>query len=486
MDERERVLDAIDETIDRLEDDDDVAYAEVGGVYREKSDAVVTEDGVRDAQSFPETGLWMRVFANGAADYRYTSTLTEEAIEDVIGRVVRGGKYLAQDQPDRVDTMSLHRGVHVGWASEAVNDLPLEEKLDRLRDSFERATADLDVERVRLNYEDTHLDQSVVTTTGSSIRTVTDRAQVRTVLQPADAPKIQRHHGSTRGLGFFDELDDHFEDVAASARRLQSAESAHRTGEFDVVLSPRAAGQVVAFLARYLEQDVVYQGLSPYEVGQDVAPEGLTVEDTVHAGSWGATAYDAECRPTHPVTLVRDGTVENFLHNTATAAEEGVFPSGNAVQSIGLDAPPRIHARHLDVEDGDASADELRADAAVYVERFDEPWHRQEFERVQRTGQMPPSVMYAKKVDEKTVDLEDVGRAAFPVAEGYLLEDGARGARLSGVALEYTPDTLRGIDAVGSARATLTGVDEKHKSHLPYAVTAPAIRLRASLVEHGE
>lgn len=483
-DQRERVLDAMDETMDRLEDEEDVAYAEVGGVYVEKSDAVVTEDGVRTSTSFPETGVWLRVFANGAADYRYTTTLTDEAIEDEIGRAVRGGKYLAQEQPDRVDVSTLHRDVHQGWATEGVDERPLEEKLERLGDAFQRATGDIDVERVRLNYSDAHLDQSVITSSGSSVRTVTDRAQVQTVLQPADAPKVTRHFGSTRGLGFFEEVDDHFEDIAASVRRMREAASTTLTGEHDVVLSPRAAGQLLAFASHYLEQDVDYQGLSPYAVGERIGPDGLTVEDTVHAGSWAAAAYDAECRPTQPVTLVRDGVVENFLHNTASAAAEGVFPAGNAVQSLGLDNPPRIHVRHLDVETGDAAAEALRADATVYVEEFGEPWYSQEFERVQRPGFMPPSVMYAKKVDEKTIELEDVACASLPVAEGYRLDDGERGERLEGVALEYTPETLGRVDGIGRTRATHTGVDEKHKSHLPYAVTAPALSLRASLVEN--
>jgi TldD protein len=483
-DPRTEVLDAIDRALDRLEANDDVAYAEVGGVYQEKSDAVVTEDGVRNSLSFPETGLWLRVFANGAADYRYTTTLTDEALDDEIDRAVRGGKYLAQETPARVDTESIHRGVHDGWATAGVHEWNLDEKLDRLTAAFEDATDGVELERARLNYTDAHVEQSVVTTTGSSVRTVLDRAAVRTVVQPVDAPKIQRHYGTTRGLGFFDGLGDHFADVAESAARMRAADVTTPVGEYDVVLAPRAAGQLLAFVSRYLERDVAYQGLSPYEVGQRIATGGLTIEDAVHAGSWAAVAYDAECRPTHPVTLVQDGTVENFLHNTVSAAAEDVVPSGNAVPSVGFDSPPRIHARHLDVASGDRTTDNLESNAAVYVADFGEPWHDEEFERVQRAGVMPPSVQYAKTVDEKTIDFDDVGCARLPVAEGYRLENGERTRRLDGVALAYEPSTLERIAGIGRERTTITGVDEKHKSHLPYAVTAPALALRASLVEH--
>ncbi|RYJ14168.1 Zn-dependent protease [Halogeometricum borinquense] len=478
--ERDEPIAAMEWLLDRFEGDDDVAYAEVGALSQTKTDLVLTENGPRDELSFDETGVWCRVFADGAADYRYTTSLDEETLADVADRAVRGGEFLAQDDSARYDRLTTHQAVHGGWASGRIDDVALETKRSTL-ESCLAAVADA-VERCWINYDDAHIDSTAATTTGSTVRTTLDRANVTVTLSIRDGPTVRRHAGSTRGAVFLEELADVFADAAADVRTLANAETAAApTGETTVALTPRAAGQLFAFAARYLEADTHYMGLSPYDVGDEFGPDSLSVADTVHAGSWAARAYDAELRPTTPVQLIEGGTVTRLLHNTASAAEDDAFPAGHAVHSLGFDQPPRIHARHLDVAPGDANRATLRAGADVLVERFDDPWLRDEFERVQRSGVMPASALYAKDIDRKTEDRTACGQATFPIAEGYRLRDGERDGRVAGVSLAYGPETLRSITAIGAVRGTLTGVDEKHKSRVPYAVTAPGVRLRATL-----
>ena len=480
---REELLDAMDWLLDRFEDDESVAYAEVGAIDQVKTDLVVTDDGPRDKVSFDERGVCFRVFVEGAADYRYTSSLDEESLEDAADRAVRAGEFLAQDDPARFDQYTTHRGVHGGWATGGLDAVDLDTKVGTVEDALSAAD-DLDLDRRWVNYRDAHIESSLATTTGSTVRTTLDRASTRLILELEDGPTVDRHAGSTRGAAFLDTLPDVFEDAAADARALSAAtEAAPPTGETTVALSPRAAGPLFEFLSRYLEADVGYMGLSPYEVGDEVGPESIEIEDTVHAGSWAALGYDAELRPTTPVQLVEDGTVVRLLHNTVSAAEAGTHPHGNAVPSLGFEQAPRIHARHLEVAPGDATRTDRRAGADVLVERFDEPWLRDEFERVQRSGTMPASVLYSRTVDRKTEERADRGCAELPIAEGYRLSDGERAGRVTDVSLDYEPTTLHGATAVGAARGTVTGVSEKHKSRLPYAVTAPGVRLEGRLTD---
>jgi TldD protein len=480
---REELLDAMDWLLDRFEDDERVAYAEVGAIDQVKTDVVVTGDGPRDRVSFDERGVCFRVFVEGAADYRYTSSLDEESLADAADRAVRAAEFLAQDDPARFDQYTTHRGVHGGWAAEGLDAVDLDTKIGVVEDALSAAD-DVDLDRRWVNYRDAHIESSLATTTGSTVRTTLDRASARLILSLSEGPTVDRHAGSTRGAAFLEGLPEVFEDAAADARALSAAEAAPApTGETTVVLSPRAAGQLFGFLSRYLEADVGYMGLSPYEVGDEIGPASVEIEDTVRAGSWAALGYDAELRPTTPVQLVEDGTVTRLLHNTVSAAEAGTYPHGNAVPSLGFEQPPRIHARHLDVAPGDATRAELRDGADLLVERFDEPWLRDEFERVQRSGTMPASVLYSRTVDRKTEERPDRGCAELPVAEGYRLSDGERAGRVTGVSLDYEPTTLRGVTAVGAARGTVTGVSEKHKSRLPYAVTAPGIRLEGRLTD---
>jgi TldD protein len=452
-DDREAALDAMDRLLEEFEDDDAVAYAEVGGVYQEKTDLVVTGDGPRNRTAFTETGVWLRVFANGAADYRYTTSLDDESLRDVADRAIRSGEVVV----DAIDAGLAH-------------------------------TEGLALERRWVDYTDAHIEEAMGTTTGSVVQTTLDRAQLAFSLTPVDGPKVRRHAGSTAGAAFLKTIPDCIAAAADDLERLVDADRASVdadgslvSGESTVALSPRAAGQLFHLVAHALEADARYMGLSPYAVGDEIGPPALRIDDTVRAGSWAARAYDAEVRPTTPVTLVADGTVRRLLHNTTAAADHETEPAGHSVPSLGFTEPPRIHARHLEVAPGDADATTLRDGADVYVERFGTPWLRDEFERVQRAGVFPASVLYAKDIDEMTTDRPDRGTASFPIAEGYRLVDGTPAGRLETLALEYDPSVLASLSHIGVTRETVTGVCEKHKSRLPFAVTAPGVRLSAPL-----
>ena len=480
-DDREAALDAMDRLLDEFEDDEAVSYAEVGGVYQEKTDLVVTDDGPRNRTAFTETGVWMRVFANGAADYRYTTSLDDESLRDVADRAIRSGEVLAQSEPGRFDAYTRHRATHGGWAETGLDTVDIDEVVDAI-DTGLAHTDDLALERCWVNYTDAHIEEAMGTTTGSVVQTTLDRAQLAFSLTSVDGPKVRRHAGSTTGAAFLETIPDRITTAADDLERLVDADPASvDSGETVVALSPHAAGQLFHLVAHTLEADAGYMGLSPYAVGDEIGPAGLHIDDTVRAGSWAARAYDAEVRPTAPVTLVADGTVRRLLHNTTSAADHETEPAGHSVPSLGFTEPPRIHARHLEVAPGDADAAALRDGADVYVERFASPWLRDEFERIQRAGVFPASVLYAKDIDEMTTDRPDRGTASFPVAEGYRLVDGEPVGRLEDRAFEYDPSVLASISRIGAARGTVTGVCEKHKSRLPFAVTAPGVRLSAPI-----
>ena len=480
-DEREMAWDAMDWLLDRFERDDAVAYAEVGGIYSERTDAVVGEDGPRERLGFTESGVWFRVFADGAADYRYTTSLDEESLEDEAERAIRGGEMLAQEAPGQYDAYTTHRASHSGWAADGIDTVDLDTKIATIEDAIESAGAPA-LGRVRAEYADAHIEEALCTTTGSTVQTTLDRAQVRCVIDPDDGPKISRHAGSTDGPPFLERLPALFEAATADAQALAAADVADvSVGPTTLALSPRAAGQLFHLFSHYLEADTDEMGFSPYSVGDQIGPDGLTIEDGVRAGSWASSAYDAELRPSTPTRLVRNGEIERFLHNTTTAAEVETYPAGNSVRSLGFDQPPRIHARHLAVESGEASDADIRRGAAVYVERFGQPWLLDEVERAQRTGFFPPSAGYAKNVAREAGERPERGTVELPLAEAYRLEDGTRAGRVENASLAYGPELFEGVSALGAAKATVTGVCNKHKSRLPYAVTAPGVRLEAEL-----
>ena len=489
MDESiDTIVDAMETFLSLLEEEDDVGYVEVGGVSKTSSDVVVTESEVRSENEFDESGVWCRAFTGGAADYRYVTSFEEDHLEDMVGRITRAGRHLAQDVPARYDRGMLHRGTHDGWAPPdgAIHEVPIEEKTDRLEAARDAALDGRNVDRVRLRYADAHETHLFMTSTGSSLRTVLDRASIDPVLDFEDGPKVQGHAGATTGAAFLDDISDHVEALAERGERAASLPGVTpETGTREVVLSPIAAGQLVHELSHYFEMDSVYLGSSPYDVGDVIGPAELTIEDRTKAGSWTARPYDAEGRPTQPVTVVDGGRLANRFHNTASAAEEGITPHGHAVRSLALEHPPRLHARHLDVDPGRASIEDLRDGADLYVERFDQAQLSHVATRTKRESQMAPSVLYAKRIADTTPsEFDDEAQQQelrLPATIATTLEGSNPAGAVGDVTIEFSPDDLRTLSGLSVRRATVTGTCMKHKSQLPFAVTAPAMRLTTTV-----
>ncbi len=471
-------LDAMDWLLDRFERDEAVAYAEVGALDRTKTDIVVTHRGPRETISFPQTGVFCRVYADGAADYRFTQSITETALTEMADRAIRSGTHLAQDIPEQYDPYTQHQATHPGWSSERIDTIETETKLTQLQTALQ-ATAQLSVDRQWVNYTDEHLELAVGTTTGSTVTTSLDRAYLEVQLSVANGPTITRQAGSTRGTPFLDRFSTIIDDaVTAGIHHTQAASNTPPTGVQQVVLTPRASGQLLLYLTRYFEADTIQMGLSPYAVGEQIAAPSLTIDDTIKPGSFAARGYDAELRPTTPVRLVEDGTFTEAVHSTSTAAEAGTTPVGTVIPSLGFEQPPRIHTRHLDVHAGSTSTEALYEDATLLVERFGDPYPVDELERTHRDSHMPASVMYAANVDRITEPRPDVGITQLPIAEGYHLTDGMRGASITQGQIQYQPQALQTITGVGTTRETTSLIGQKHKSQLPAAVTAPALTVQ--------
>lgn len=484
----ETIIDAAEFVLEALESSDDVAYAEVGGVHRDKRDVVVRGTGSNSATPIEIPSVWWRVFTDGSAAYRHTSTLVESHLTDLIERTIRSSRLLSQDVPARFDRGSVHRATHPGWGREGrLDELELESVTDRLDEALEGAAEDLKIplSRSRITYTDERDQLVFLTTTGTTLYTTMERVQTESVLV-TESGKVQEHAGSTTGRQFLRPVSQRTRALASRLDRLTEAPSGTiDDGRYDIALSPAAAASLFHQLSHYLEMDTIYLGSSPLTVGDQLGPTGLTIEDVVRPGCITARPFDAEGRPTQPVTLVADGTVVNRIHDTASAVAEEAHPSGNVIPSMGYDDPARIHARHLDVASGTASLDAIRAEAEIYIEQVGQPRFGNEATRTKRTSTIPPNTLYAKDVGETTPS-EFEGEAddqwfEFPVQVAYTLDGSKRDRRIPDLTLVVSLSDVPGIRAMSAARATATGNCSKHQSMLPWAATAPAIRFEGRL-----
>ncbi len=99
----------------------------------------------------------------------------------------------------------------------------------------------------------------------------------------------------------------------------------------------------------------VESGLSALggKIGKQIASESVTIyDDPTLANAFHSTPFDEEGRPTKRTSIVQNGELKTYLHNSSTAKHQNVAPTGHA----GITAP---HPFNPVVESGKSTIDEL-------------------------------------------------------------------------------------------------------------------------------
>ena len=93
-----------------------------------------------------------------------------------------------------------------------------------------------------------------------------------------------------------------------------------------LVLEPKLAATVLGIVGSMLSGEAVVKGRTPFadRAGQVIASPLLTlVDDPTDVRSLGADTYDGEGLACRRNVLIEVGTLQGFLHNSATARRAG-------------------------------------------------------------------------------------------------------------------------------------------------------------------
>jgi TldD protein len=222
---------------------------------------------------------------------------------------------------------------------------------------------------------------------------------------------------------------------------IVSHESSGHPGEADRILGREAAQAGEA----YLKRDSL--GL---KVGSDIVN---VVEDPTIPRSFGYYLYDDEGVKARKRYLIKEGKINEFLHNRSTAQVMGVESNASA-RSVAFNREPIVRMANTFVEPGDLSFDELieGVDYGVYIKNFME-WN----------------------IDDRRFNQRYVG------LESYRIEDGELRGRLRNPVLEITtPGLWSAVDAVGKDlkfTAAYCGKGDPMQA-IPVWTGGPHLRLR--------
>jgi len=232
----------------------------------------------------------------------------------------------------------------------------------------------------------------------------------------------------------------------------------------DVVLGPEVVGIISHESSGHPGEADRIQGreaaqagetyLGPHSRGQRVgSPLVNVVDDPTLPHSFGFYQCDEECVRARKRYLIKEGSIEEFLHNRSTAVEFGMSSNGSA-RAVAYNREPIVRMANTYVEPGDHSFEELIEDVAngIYIKNFME-WN----------------------IDDRRFNQRYVG------LEAYRIKGGRLGAMVRNPRLELTtPGLWSAVDAVGddlSFTAAYCGKGDPSQA-MPVWTGGPHIRLR--------
>lgn len=191
------------------------------------------------------------------------------------------------------------------------------------------------------------------------------------------------------------------------------------SGDYPVVLGPLASGSIYHSLAYHANAEDMQRNRS-YLIGkrgQHIASEVLTItDDALIPRGMGSSCCDSEGVPHRPITIVEDGVLLAYLHNSYTANKAGEPNTGH---SVGDGVSPT----NVNVALGTRTAAELIAeiDDGIYLAAGG-------IHADSTTGQFSSTIDFGFKIEK--------GEMAYPI----------RNAAMGGLFL----DLLANVDAISS------------------------------------
>ncbi|MCD6362995.1 MAG: TldD/PmbA family protein [Synergistetes bacterium] len=143
-----------------------------------------------------------------------------------------------------------------------------------------------------------------------------------------------------------------------------------KTRKASLVFSPEATADFISLLSSLISAENVQKGKSLLigKLGKRVASECVSiVDDGTLDGGIGSAPFDGEGFPTRRKMVIDRGVLMTYLHNTYTAAKDGVETTGNAVR--GYSSVPAVGSTNLFIMPGERNSADILGDVkeGLYV-----------------------------------------------------------------------------------------------------------------------
>jgi len=335
-------------------------------VHERETEVRAYEGDVESLTSAESQGIGVRVVADGRQGFAYAGTLEESALQETLQEARDNARFA---EPDEFNGVAEPDGVmpaDLDLFDASMASFTADEKV-ALAIELERATraADPRISGIEsAEYVDTIYESAVATTNGLATTTRETGCYLSAYsLAEADG-ETQTGFGFSIGRGPSDlDTEKAATEAAERATRLLGAVKPE-TGRVTVVLDPWVTAQMLGIIGHTLTGDAVQRGRSLFadRLGEQVAVNDVVlVDDATDPAAFTASMVDGEGLATRRTSLIEDGVLQAFLHNSYTARRGNTLSTGSAVRG-GFKGGPGVGAQALALQPGTKTQAELIAE----------------------------------------------------------------------------------------------------------------------------
>ncbi|WP_366922496.1 TldD/PmbA family protein [Metallumcola ferriviriculae] len=317
-------------------------------------------------------GLGMRVFKDGRMGFAYTADLSKTGLDFVAAQAMENAKRSAVDEHN-VLPEPVGNYTSLDLFDPEIDKTPVETKIS-LAKEIERQARQYD-KRVtiteRCAYQDSTYRVAIVNSHGISEEYKGAYCGAYSFLVAEENDEQQTGFGMQYRLKYnqLNPKEVGHEGAEKAVRMLGAKEIS--TQRATVVLDPYVATNFLGVIAPALSAESVQKGKSLFagKVGQAVGARLLTIiDDGAMKGGVISAPMDGEGVPAGKTVLIDKGDLQGFLHNTYTAAKDGVASTGNGTRGS-FKGTPEIGTTNFYIAPGETPRDKLLAeiDKGLYI-----------------------------------------------------------------------------------------------------------------------
>ncbi|MEE6245953.1 MAG: TldD/PmbA family protein [Thermoproteota archaeon] len=392
-------------------------------------------------------GIGIRVLVNGAYSFAATNSLNKTSIKNLIDNAIKTASVQANLFPNNIKINDGKKPLNIKWNAnekEKHENFHTEFFLNHLHEinsNIENTINEVEIKN-RLFYLVSSIEEKIfMNSTDQIYHSRVPRIEFHSIFgtkygNSFDTITIPPGYAGTGKSGGVELLND-FDLVHKVPNRVKEITNSIKTTDkleeniIDVIVGPEISGLIAhescghpSEADRILGREAAQAGesyLKKTNIGMKIGSEEANVtDDSTIKESMGFFDYDDEGNKSTKKELIKNGFINEFLHNSETSSLIGAKNNGSA-RSVQYDREPIIRMSNTFIEPGDHDFSELVSDISygVYMKSFME-WN----------------------IDDTRMNQRYVG------LESFLIENGELKHNLKNVVLELTtPKFWSSIDA---------------------------------------